>query len=49
MAVKDQKSEPEKIKNAPTVTTLAGRDVLPILFSPLDHLQQHSGHCRESN
>lgn len=47
MAVKDQKSEPRKIKNAPT--TLAGRDVLPILFCPSDHLQQHPGHCGESN
>lgn len=49
MAVKDQKSEPGKIKNAPTVTTLAGRDGLPILFSPSDHLQQHPSHCGESN
>lgn len=49
MAVKDQKSEPGKIKNAPTVTTLAGRDVLSNLFCPSDHLQQHPGHCGQSN
>lgn len=49
MAVKDQKSEPGKTKNAPIVTTLAGRDVLPVLFSPSDHLQQRPGHCGESN
>lgn len=38
MAVKKQKSEPGVTKNALTVMTLAGRDVLPITYFPSDHL-----------